>query len=71
MPNREDILREKTHKGGTDSLSQRVYYTLTGEKGLESHRTIKALALLMEHLHQEDVLSDDVVDEILLESVTG
>ncbi len=70
MPSREDELREKTHKGQTDTLHQRLFYTLhvEGSRDLQTHRNTKAVALLMEHLHRQGLLSDDAIDDILLDS---
>jgi hypothetical protein len=73
MPTREDALREKTHKGGTDTLEQRVFYTLhvADDSDLQTHRSTKAIALLISHLHKSGLISDDVIDDLLLESVGG
>jgi hypothetical protein len=73
MPTRDDVLREKTHKDGTDTIEQRVYYTLhaDGNHELQLHRNTKAIALLISHLHQEGQLSDDALDEVLFQCVGG
>lgn len=69
------MLREKTHKGGTDTLEQRVFYTLhddsSSRASLQTHRNTKAIALLMNHLHRQGLLSDEALDDILLECVNG
>lgn len=57
---------------------RRVYYTLTdasvrpggsGDPKLQAHRNTKAIAQLVNHLHQQGILSDDAIDEILLDCV--
>ena len=67
MPTRADVLREKTHKDDGVDLTARVFYTLQDEKALQEHRNSKVIALLMNHLHKEGRLSDDEIDDILLE----
>ena len=69
MPNKEDNLREKTYKNDGLELEKRVFYTLSDEKGLEHHRNSKAIALLVKALHEKKQLSDEEVDELLLECV--
>ncbi len=75
MPNREDILRDQTYKGDVDELDKRVYYTLTlkpgpgrtGELPVESrvHRTAHLLSQLVAKLHEEGILDDGEIDDML------
>jgi hypothetical protein len=69
MPNKEDVLREKTYKEDGLELEKRVFYTLSDEKGLQHHRNTKAIALLVKLLHEKKQLSDKDVDELLLQCV--
>jgi hypothetical protein len=61
VPNRDDILREQTYKGDSDTIGQRVYYTITepktrpasnADQSLRLHRTTRAVSLLFERLHK-------------------
>ncbi|MGD0127870.1 MAG: hypothetical protein ABSF46_21100 [Terriglobia bacterium] len=69
MPNIEDVLREKTYKDDGLELDQRVFYTLSNEKGLQNHRNTKAIAHLMKVLHEKGQLSEGEIDELLLQCV--
>jgi hypothetical protein len=69
MPNKEDILLEKTHKNDGIELEKRVFLTLSDEKGHEHHRNTMALARLVKLLHEKKQLSDEEVDELLLQCV--
>jgi hypothetical protein len=73
MSNRGDILRNETHKGQTDTIAQRAYYTLRPTGGsdasdLQAHRNTRAIGYLLERLHKQGVLSDDAIDDILLKT---
>jgi hypothetical protein len=69
MPNKEDILREKTFKGDVDELEKRIFYTLTDEKQLEIGRLCKAYSILLKMLHEKNILTNEEIDEILFETV--
>lgn len=69
MPNIEETLRTKTHKDQGVDINRRVFYTLTDDKAMQAHRTAKAIAWLMHHLHEKQLLSDEALDEILLDCV--
>ncbi len=69
MPNKEDILREKTHKEDGVALDRRVFYTLNDDKFLQAYRNTKAIALLVSHLRQKQLISDDEIDELLFDCV--
>lgn len=69
MANREDLLRELTYKGDVDEVEKRVFYTLTKEDSLEAHRVAKSLALIVETLHRRDLITDEEIDELLLQVV--
>jgi hypothetical protein len=49
-------------------LQRRVFYTLHDEQ-LQTHRNSKAIAVLLNYLHEQGVLSDTAIDDILLEVV--
>lgn len=76
MPNRDDVLRLKTFKDGGVDLDTRIYYTLSlsGDRTLQEeskdkvniHRTTRAVAAVMAHLHAKGLLSEEEIDEILL-----
>ncbi len=68
MPDTATILRDKTHKGLEVEL--RAYYTLRGEDekvALHAHRDSKFLALLTKHPCEQGLMSEEKLDEILLE----
>jgi hypothetical protein len=71
MPNKEDILRNETHKEEGLETERRVYYTLNdGKKSdLQAHRNSKAIALLIKILRENDVLNEADIDEILIECI--
>jgi hypothetical protein len=69
MPNREEVLREKTHKEEGLQVEKRVFYTLSDEKSFQLHRNTKAIALLVKLLHQRGQLSDQEIDDLLLDSI--
>jgi hypothetical protein len=61
---REEDLRERTYKGGTFDLSNRVSHTLTNERMRE-----KAFAWLVNYLHEKKIISTDDIDTMLLDAV--
>jgi hypothetical protein len=63
MADRDEVLRNSTHKGD-ENLARRVFYTLENEK-----QTAKAVGLLVKHLHARKLISDEEIDEMLLEVV--
>lgn len=69
MPTRDDILNKQTFKNDVEELEQRIYYTLTNEKGVQAHRVAKALSIFMKLLHDKNILSDKEIDDLLLEVV--
>ena len=72
MSSKEDFLRNRTFKDQGLPLSQRVFYTLHQDSqthDLQAHRTTKLLALLIEHLHTRKLLSEDEIDNLLVESI--
>ncbi len=70
MPNKDDVLREKTYKDECDDDARRVFYTLDDAKDLQTHRNSKLLALLVDHLLKRELLTQDELDEMLLEAIT-
>ncbi len=71
MPNRDDILRDKTHKDDGVDIKVRIFYMLSDDKSLQHQRNSKALALLVKLLREKGQLSDEEVDDLLLECVLG
>lgn len=69
MPNKEDILREKTHKEEGMETDRRVFYTLTAEEKLTSHRNSKAIASLVKLLEEKGLISESDIDELLFECI--
>jgi hypothetical protein len=69
MPNREDVLRDETYKGKFETVGERVYATLMNAKRMGPQLTAKTVALVVQSLHKHKLLSDDEVDELLIESV--
>jgi len=67
MPDRATILREKTHKGL--EIDRRVFYTLSEDKAFQAHRNTKALALLIQHLYDQGLMSEEQVDELLFDCI--
>ncbi len=61
---REEDLRERTYKGGTFDVANRVSHSLTDERRRE-----KAFTWLVNHLHKKGALSDDDIDAMLLDAV--
>ena len=67
MPTKEEFLRTKTFKEDGIDLSRRVFYTLQQEpKSLQPHRNSLAIAMLVEHLHKNNLISDNEVDTLLM-----
>jgi hypothetical protein len=66
MPTRNEKLFE-TFKDV--DLPQRVFYTLTDDATLQAHRTSKLLGLLVNHLREKGIVSDEELDAILLECI--
>lgn len=69
MPNREDILRDKAYKDQCDDDIRRVFYTLSDAKDVQTYRNSKLLALLVDHLLKRELLTQDELDEILLDVI--
>jgi hypothetical protein len=69
MANRNDILYDKTFKGQVEELEKRVYYTLTSEEKIQTHKVAKAFSILVKLLHEKNILNDDEIDELLFEVV--
>ena len=67
MPNRDDILRDRTFKGHGGNVSRRVFYTLTDDKTIQGERTTKLVALLIARLHANRVLDDAAIDDLLFD----
>ncbi len=72
---KEELLARETNKEDGLDVAKRVFYTLDGKQGephrdaVRTHRNSKAIALLFKALHEKRHLSDDTLDEILLEVI--
>lgn len=76
MSQNEDLLRDLTFKGKTETLEQRIYDSLTMDseneqvnKDLWLHRVTKAVTCLVLELRAKDVIDDKTIDDWLLEVV--
>jgi len=72
MPTREEALAERTYKEDGIDVEKRVFYTLAGNskvsgETLQVHRNSKAIALLFKTLLDAGTLTEEHLDEILLE----
>ncbi len=72
MPTREEILAARTYKEDGIDAEKRVFYTLTGDikacdQTIQAHRNSKAIALLFKTLLEAGTLTEDQLDEILLQ----
>jgi hypothetical protein len=76
MPNKEDIIREKTFP--EVETEKRVFYVLVQDRevkdlvtqqGMQAHRTAKLLGNLVKHLKDKGLLSETEIDEMLLDVV--
>jgi len=76
MAMKEEILATETHKDDGLDVGRRVLYTLVGEQNtpnrqkLQADRNSKAIAVLLKTLHKKHLLTDDQIDEILLEVIS-
>jgi len=68
MTTRDETLIQQTHKG-CETDARRVFYTLHDGKDSQPHRNSKLLAVLIEHLVKRDLISQDELDELLLECI--
>ena len=73
MPTKQEALAERTYKQDGLDVEKRVFYTLHGEdkspqrEGGQNHRNSKAIALLFKTLLDKHLLTEEQLDEILLE----
>jgi hypothetical protein len=67
MPNREDLLRELTHKDSGLTVSQRVFYTLANDQKAQADRNSKALGLLAELLFEKALIDEAELDDMLFQ----
>ena len=65
---REEELENRTFKG-SETVGQRVFYTLRDNEETALHRTQKAVSLLYDKLHSSGALSESELDELLLEVI--
>ena len=66
---KEEILCKETFKGDVEEMEKRIFYTLTQEKNLQTHRIAKLISMLIKKLHDKKVLKDDDIDDLLLECI--
>jgi hypothetical protein len=71
---REDVLAKRTHKQDGLDVARRVFYTLKGEEPEDwqsrAHRNSKAIAMLIKQLSELGILTENRIDDILLEVVS-
>jgi hypothetical protein len=73
MPTSEEVLAERTYKQDGLDVEKRVFYTLHGEgnspqrDAAQTHRNSKAISLLFKTLLDKGLLTEEQLDEILLE----
>ncbi|MBE9547623.1 MAG: hypothetical protein IMF10_09070 [Proteobacteria bacterium] len=68
MPTREEVLHKETFKE-FDNVKQRVFHTLTQYEKINVDRNSKLLSILIDRLRKTDALSEDELDEILLDII--
>ena len=69
MAIRDDILNDLTHQQIPD-LSQRIFYTLTADKTVDTQRIARMLGFLIRRLNDREILSDTDIIEMLFGSVS-
>jgi hypothetical protein len=69
MATKEEILDELTHQN-IEETSKRVFYTLTADKTVDTHRIARAFAFLIEHLEDEGILEVEDIDDLLFYAVS-
>jgi hypothetical protein len=75
VPTKEEALAERTYKQDGLEIEKRVFYTLCGEGKSpqhgesQNHRNSKAIALLFKVLLDKRLLTEEQLDEILLEVI--
>ncbi len=69
MAIRDDILNDLTHQRIPD-LSQRIFYTLTADKTVDTQRIARMLGFLIKRLNDREILSDTDIIEMLFGSVS-
>ena len=73
MPTNEEALAERTYKQDGLEVEKRIFYTLHGEgkspqrDELQNHRNSKAIAILFKVLLEKGLLTEEQLDEILLD----
>jgi hypothetical protein len=67
---REEVLRSRTFKEPDSGPGQRTLAVLTDQQGVYVvPRSAKLLSILVEHLVEHGLVSDDELDEMLLRCV--
>jgi hypothetical protein len=71
MPTKEELLEKHTYKLDDFGTDKRVFYSLLEEndKDLSKIPTIKFLSMLTKKLEEKGILSEEEIDELLLNSV--
>jgi lactam utilization protein B len=73
MPTIEEALAERTYKQDGLDVEKRIFYTLHGDEKSpkhdesQNHRNSKAISLLFKLLLEKRLLTEEQLDEILLE----
>jgi len=70
----EQILEEKTYKNQVETVSRRVFYTLTHEVNVVAmdvvtYQSAKLLSLLVDSLSKKGAVSQTELDHMLLEAI--
>lgn len=69
MADHEQILRDETFKDQTDTVEQRIFYTLTKKKGMEVHRLCELLSEYLALEVNQGRLAEENLDELLFNTV--
>lgn len=67
---KEEILNQMTFKAESYSVERRVWETLNSLSGAKPDQTIKFVGLLVAHLAQNGLISDQELDDLLFKLVT-
>lgn len=69
MADENGTLREKTFKEEGMDTNLRVFYTLTTDEKVTSHRISKALAILIKLLQDRHVITESDIDNLLVSCI--
>ena len=71
MPTKEELLKKHTYKEENFKTKKRVFYSLLKETDKDSSKvpSIKFIGLLTEKLQEKGLLTEEEIDDLLLEAV--